>query len=79
MNGAIYIITQILCYDIYKVLDGAPANVMFYCTKCKPKVKLVLNFFADIQQKQQALDDKLKHLEENFKCSVGSTDKCYCR
>ena len=42
----------------YKVLDGAPANV--FCMKCEPKVKLALKFFADIQQKQEALDDKLK-------------------
>ena len=52
--------------DVYKVLNGAPANVMFFCTKCtcEPKVKLVLKFFTDIQQNQQALDDKLKKLSQ---------------
>ena len=46
-----------------------------------------MKFFTDIQQKQQALDDKLKKLEErfsksvsdNYTCSVGSTDKCNYR
>jgi len=55
---------------IYKVLDGAPANVMCFCTKCEPKVKLALKFFTDIQQKQQAIDDKLKQLEEKFSKSI---------
>ena len=55
-----------LSNDIYEVLGGAPANVMFFCTKCEPKVKLALKFFADIQRKQQAMDDKLRQLEEKF-------------
>ena len=38
--------------------------------KFEPKVKLALKFFADIQQKQQALDDKLKQLEEKFSKSI---------
>ena len=38
------------------------------CT-CEP-VQLALKFFTDIQQKQQALDDKLKKLEERFSKSV---------
>ena len=36
-----------------KVLDDASANVILICTKRKPKVKLALKFFADIQQKQR--------------------------
>ena len=59
-----------LSNDVYKVLDGAPANVMFFYTKCEPKVKLALKFFIDIQQKQQALDNKLKQLEEKFSKSI---------
>ena len=43
---------------------------MLFCTKCEPKVNLALKFFADIQQNQQALDDKLKQLEEKFSKSV---------
>ena len=43
---------------------------MFFCTKCEPKLKLALKFFIDIQQKQQALDNKLKQLEEKFSKSI---------
>ena len=43
---------------------------MFFCTKCEPKVKLALKFFVDIQQKQHALDNKLKQLEEKFSKSI---------
>ena len=39
---------------------------MFFCMRREPKIKLALRFFDDIQQKQQALDDKLKELEEIF-------------
>ena len=46
------------------------ANVMFFCMKCEPKVKLALKFFAEIQPKQQALDDKLKQMEETFSKSI---------
>jgi len=59
-----------LSNDIHKVLDSVPANVMFFCTKCEPRVKLALKFFADIQQKQQDIDDKLKQLEERLSKSV---------
>ena len=44
--------------------------MMFFCTKCEPKVNLPLNFFADVQQKQQAIDDKLKQLEEQVDSSL---------
>ena len=51
--------------------DGKnPAKVMLFCTKCEPNIKLALKFFADIQQKQQALDDKLKQLEEKLSKSA---------
>ena len=59
-----------LSNDIYEVLGGAPAIVMFFCTKCEPKVKLTLKLFADIQQKQQAMDEKLRQLEEKFSKSI---------
>ena len=59
-----------LSNDIYKVLDGAPVNVMFFCTKCEPKVKLALKFFDDIQQKQKLLDDRLQQLDEKFTKSI---------
>ena len=56
--------------DIYGALDGAPVNVMFFCTKCEPKVKLALKFFDDIQQKQKLLDDKLQQLDEKSSPSL---------
>ena len=68
ITGSITIVSVGLSND--KVLDGASANVILFCTKRKPKVKLALKFFADIQQKQQALDDKLKQLEKKFSISV---------
>ena len=92
MNGAItgstrIVLVYLMTYS-YKVLNGAPVNVMFFCMRCtcEPKVKLALKFFTDIQQKQQAIDDKLKQLEERSSKSIndthvqlGSTDKCNCR
>ena len=73
--------------DVHKVLDSAPANVMFFCTKCEPKVKLALKFFTDIQRTQQVLNEKLKQLKEKFSksasdiatCSIGSTNKYLCK
>ena len=59
-----------LSNDVYKALDGAPANVMFFCTNCEPKVKLALKFFVDIQQKQQALDDKLEKKLESVETAL---------
>ena len=61
-----------LSNDVYKVLNGAPVNVIFIWMKCtcEPKVKLALKLFTDIQQKQQALDDKLKQLEEGSSKSI---------
>ena len=45
---------------------------MFFCTKCEPKVKLALKFFTDIQQRQQATDNKLKQLEEKLSKSISN-------
>ena len=59
-----------LSNDVYKALDGAPANVMFFCTNCEPKVKLALKFFVDIQQKQQALYDKLEKKLESVETAL---------
>ena len=59
-----------LSNDVYKALDGAPANVMFFCTNCESKVKLALKFFVDIQQKQQALDDKLEKKLESVETAL---------
>ena len=33
---------------------------------CRPKVSLVLNFFNEIQTKQNFLDEKVKELEEKL-------------
>ena len=33
-----------LSNDVYKILDSAPSNVMFFCMKCEPKVKLQTKF-----------------------------------
>ena len=59
-----------LSNDVYKALDGAPANVMFFCMNCESKVKLALKFFVDIQQKQQALDDKLEKKLESVETAL---------
>ena len=43
---------------------------MFFCTNCEPKVKLALKFFVDVQQKQQALDDKLEKKLESVETAL---------
>lgn len=55
----------------YEVLSGdLSTNIMFFCSICRPKVKLALKFFNDIEEKQKSLGEKVKQLEEKLQSFV---------
>ena len=40
---------------------------MFFCSIYRPKVKLVLKLFNEIEEKQKSMGKRVKHLEEKLK------------
>ena len=55
----------------YEVLSGdLSANIMFFCSVCRPKVKLALKFFNEIEEKQISMGERVKQLEEELKSLV---------
>ena len=40
---------------------------MFFCSICRPKVRLALNFFDEIEKNQKLVDERVKQLEEELK------------
>ena len=40
---------------------------MFFCSLCRPKVRLALKFFNDIEEKQKLISERIKQLEEELK------------
>ena len=60
------------CADIseeeYEVISGdLSTNIMFFCSVCRPKVRLALKFFNDIEEKQKLISESVKQLEEELK------------
>ena len=49
--------------DEYKILNDSSPNLMFFCTICRPKVKLALKFFNEIDEKLRSFDEKVKTFE----------------
>ena len=55
----------------YEVLSSdLSANIMFFCSVCRPKVKLALKFFNEIEEKQKSMGERVKQLEEELKSLV---------
>ena len=55
----------------YEVLSGdLSTNIMFFCSVCRPKVKLALKFFNEIEEKQKSMGERVKQLEEELKSLV---------
>ena len=54
--------------DNYEVISGdLSTNIMFFCSVCRPKVRLALKFFNDIEEKQKLITESVKQLEEELK------------
>ena len=52
----------------YEVISGdLSTNIMFFCSVCRPKVRLALKFFNDIEEKQKLISESVKQLEEELK------------
>ena len=52
----------------YEVISGdLSTNIMFFCSVCRPKVRLALKFFNDIEEKQKLISENVKQLEEELK------------
>ena len=55
----------------HEILSGdLSTNIMFFCSICRPKVKLALKFFNDIEEKQKSLGERVKQLEEKLQSFV---------
>ena len=51
----------------FVVITDCSPNIMFFCSSCRPKVTIALNFFKDVQVKQNLLDKRIQELEEKLK------------
>ena len=52
----------------YEGISGdLSTNIMFFCSVCRPKVRLALKFFNDIEEKQKLISESVKQLEEELK------------
>ena len=40
----------------YNILSGSSPKIMFFCTKCQPKINMTLRFFNYVREKQNKLD-----------------------
>ena len=45
-------------------------NIKFSSSVCRPKVKLALKFFNEIEEKQKSMGERVKQLEEELKSLV---------
>ena len=52
----------------YEVISGdLSTNIMFFCSMCRPKVRLALKFFNYIEEKQKLISERVKQFEEELK------------
>ena len=52
----------------YEVLgDLSNTDIMFFCSICRPKVRLALKFFNEIEENQKSVGERVKQLEKELK------------
>ena len=56
-----------LTSEEFTVITDCSPNIMFFCSSCRPKVTMALNFFKEVQEKQELLDKRIQELEQKLK------------
>jgi len=50
--------------EVYNVLSSDPCpNIMFFCSRCRPKATFALKFFNESKAKHAELEERLVQLE----------------
>ena len=51
----------------FAVITDCSPNIKFFCSSCRPKVTMALNFFKDVREKQDLLDKRIQEIEDKLK------------